>query len=226
MSKDFISDELLSKNIRQLEIKLLEDLPKEEDLSHEFSKKFEKKMNKLIRQEKSTPFMKSFLTYGKRVAATFFIIISISFLTTMSVEAYRVRFFDAITEVLEEFTSIRFKGEKGINDRKLVAVNPEYIPKDFSILEMNTDNYLNRIIYVNESNEEIIYKQMLITAGETLLDTEDIEVETMTIKNQTISYFTNKGVSQIYWNDDLYTYTLFSTIDIEEIIKMTKSILN
>lgn len=226
MSKEIITDELLSKSIRQVEIKILDELPKEEDLSHEFSKKFEKKMKQLIRQEKRTPFMKSFLTYGKGVAATFFIIISISFVTTMSVEAYRVKFFEAITEVLEEFTSITFSGEKGIIDRKLIAVNSEYVPEGFSILEEDTDDYINRIIYVNKNDEEIIYKQMLISAGETLLDTEGIEAETMKIKNQTINFFTNKGVSQVYWNDDLYMYTLFSTIDIEEIIKMTKSILN
>lgn len=47
----------------------------------------------------------------------------------------------------------------------------------------------------------------------------------MDIENQIITFFTNKDLSQIYWNDDLYFYRFSSTIDMEEIIKMTKGIL-
>lgn len=143
----------------------------------------------------------------------------------MSVEAYRLRFFEVITRVWEEFTSITFKSEKEIIDRKLVAINPDYIPEGFSILEEDVNDYVNTVIYENEINEEIIYEQILISNGEIIFDTEDVEVKTMNIGNQTINFFTNKEVSQIYWNDDLYIYTLNSAIDMEETLKMAKSIL-
>ena len=73
-------------------------------------------MNKLIRQEKRTPFMRSFINYSKRVAVIFLIFVTIAFATTMSVEAYRVKFFEIVTEVWEEFTSIIFKSKDHIND--------------------------------------------------------------------------------------------------------------
>lgn len=225
MNKYDISDELIIENIKSLENKIINSLPKAEELSHDFSKKFQKKMNKLIKQEKRNPFMQSFINYGKRAAVLFFIVISVSFVTTMSVEAYRLRFFEVITRVWEEFTSITFKSEKEIIDRKLVAINPDYIPEGFSILEEDVNDYVNTVIYENEINEEIIYEQILISNGEIIFDTEDVEVKTMNIGNQTINFFTNKEVSQIYWNDDLYIYTLNSTIDMEEIIKIAKSIL-
>ncbi|OLS02456.1 DUF4367 domain-containing protein [Tissierella creatinophila] len=204
---------------------MLDSFPKEEELSHKFSKAFEKKMNKLIKGEKRTPFMRSVIVYGKRAAAIVLIVLSITFVTTMSVEAYRVKFFEVITKVWEEFTSITFKSEEEVIDRKLVAINPEYIPEGFSILEETLSDYVNKIIYVNMIDEEIIYEQRLISDGEIIFDTEGIEIKTMDIENETISFFTNKGVSQIYWNDDLYMYRFSSTIDMEEIIKMTKSIL-
>lgn len=225
MSKYHINDEVLSKYIRKTEIQMLNTLPKEEDLSHKFSKQFEKKMKKLIRQEKRTPLMRSFVGYGKRAAAILLVIISITLLTTMSVEAYRVRFFQIITEIFEEYTSIRFESEEGVSDRSLIEVNPEYIPEGFSILEKDLDDYGNRIIYRNTNDEEIIYDQMLISNGQIIFDTEGVEVETMELGDQKITYFTNKGVSQIYWNDDLYMYTFHSTIDMEELIEMAKSIL-
>lgn len=225
MSKYDNNDELIIENIKTLENKIINSLPKEEELSHNFSRKFQKKMNKLIKKEKRSPFIESFISYGKRAGVVLFIVISVAFATTMSVEAYRVRFFEVITRVWEEFTSITFKSEKEIIDRKLIAINPDYIPEGFSILEEDVNDYVNTVIYENESNEEIIYEQSLISNGEIIFDTEDVEVETMNIENQTINFFTNKGVSQIYWNDDLYIYTLNSAIDIEETLKMAKSIL-
>lgn len=226
MSKHIVDDDFLYKHMRKSEIKMLDSLPKEEELSHKFSKDFEKKMDKLIKEQKSTPFMRSFVIYGKRAAAIFLIIAAISFAATMSVEAYRVRFFEVITEVWEEFTSIRFESEEEVIDGKLIAINPEYIPETFSILEETLSDYVNKIIYVNMIDEEIIYEQRLISDGEIIFDTEGVEVKTMNIGDQTINFFTNKGLSQIYWNDDLYRYRFSSTIDMEEIIKMTKSILN
>ncbi len=47
----------------------------------------------------------------------------------------------------------------------------------------------------------------------------------MKIEDQNISCFSNKGVSQIYWNDNTYTYALISSIEIEELFKITKSII-
>ena len=225
MSKYIIDDDFLYEHIRKVEIKMLDDLPKEEDLSHKFSKNFKKKMNKLIKEEKQTPFTKSFISYSKRVAAILIIALSVSFLATMSVEAYRVKFFEVITKVWEEFTSVRFETQDGRVDRILEPVNPGYIPEGFTILEQETDDYWNRIIYSNENDEEISYDQMIISNSETLFDTEGVKVKTMKIKKQEINFFTNKGVSQIYWNDDSNVYMLISTIDQEELIKVAKSVL-
>lgn len=225
MSKHIVDDDFLYKHMRKTEIKMLDSLPKEEDLYHKFSKDFEKKMNKLIKEEKRTPFKRSFVVYGKRAAVIFLIIASVSFATTMSVEAYRVRFFEVITKVWQEFTSITFKSENDISDSKLVPLNSKYIPNDFSILEEDLNDYVNMIIYTNSDNIEIIYEQSFISNGEIILDTEGVEVKTISIGNQEINYFSNKGVNQVYWNDDNYTYTFISSIDMQELFKMTKSIL-
>lgn len=223
MSKKII-DDLLYENMRGLEIKMLDSMPKEEELSYKFSKSFEKKMKNLIKEEKRTPFMRDFAVYGKRAASILFIIVGISFAVTMSVEAYRLKFFKIITEVFEEFTSIRFESEDGITDTILETIYPSYIPEGFTMLEEDTDDYGSRIMYENADNEAIIYEQMLITNGQIIFDTEGIEIKTMQIQDQTINIFTNKGVSQIYWNDDVYIFILYSTVGEKETIKIAKSI--
>ncbi len=224
MDKYIINDDFLYKYMKGAENIILESLPKEEELSYKFSKRFKRKMNKLIRRENRTPFMKSFINHSKKVVVIFLIFVTIAFATTMSVEAYRVKFFEVVIEVWEEFTSMIFKNNKNINDKKLIPAVPEYTPKGFSILEENINDYVYSIIYVNENNEEIFYEQRIISQGEVLLDTENIEVETIEVDNQAIILFTNKGVNQIYWSDDSYSFTLISTINIEELITITKNI--
>jgi|SRR5690554_2388567 len=225
MDKYIIDDDFLYKYMKSTENIILESLPNEEELSRKFSKRFERKMSKLIRQENRTPFMNSYISYSKKVAIIFLIFATIAFATTMSVEAYRVRFFEVVIEVWEEFTSMIFKSKENINDRKLIPVVPEYIPRDFSILEEKINDYMYSVIYVGENNEEIFYEQRVLSRGEVLLDTENVEVETIEIGNQTIVLFINKGVNQIYWSDDFYYYTLISSIKKDEIIEMAKNIL-
>jgi len=225
MDKHVIDDDFLYKYMKSTESIIIESLPKEEDLSHRFSKRFERKMNKLIRQENRTPFMKSFINHSKKAAVIFLIFIIIAFATTMSVEAYRVKFFEIVIEVWEEFTSMIFKSNENSNDNKLIPAIPEYIPKGFSIFEENINDHMYGVIYIDGNNEEIFYEQRVLSYGEIILDTENIEDETIEIDNQTIILFTNKGVNQIYWSDDSYSYTLISGIRKEEIIGMAKSIL-
>lgn len=225
MDKHIINDDFLYKYVKSTENIIIENLPKEEELSHEFSKRFEKKVNKLIKQENRTPFMKSFINHSKRAAVIFLIFTTIAFATTMSVEAYRVKFIEIVIEVWEEFTSMIFKSNENSNDIKLIPSIPEYIPKGFSILEESTNDHMYSVIYIGGNNEEIFYEQRVLLYGEIILDTENIEDETIEIGNQTITLFTNKGVNQIYWNDGSYSYTLISSINKDEIIEMAKSIL-
>jgi len=131
MNKYVMDDDFLYKYVKSAENIMIDSLPKEETLSHNFSKRFQKKMNKLIRQERRSPFIKIFVNYSRKVAIIFLIFISIAFATTMSVEAYRVRFFEVVIEVWEEFTSIIFKDKQNIEDGKLIAVNTNYISDKF-----------------------------------------------------------------------------------------------
>lgn len=225
MNKYIINDEFLYKHVKSVENIIIRNLPREEELNHIFSKRFQKKMNKTIKQERRSLFMKSFVNYGKKIAVVFLIFISIVFATTMSVEAYRVKFFEIVTEVWEEFTSIIFESKESINDAKLIPTVSEYIPSDFYIIEENINDYMYSVIYTNSINEEIFYEQRLISDGEVLLDTENIEIEIMQIGNQEVVLFTNKGVNQIYWSDNVHTYTIISSIKRKEIIEMAKSIL-
>ena len=208
MNKYVMDDDFLYKYVKSAENIMIDSLPKEEALSHNFSKRFQKKMKKLIRQERKSPFIKTFVNYSRKVAIIFLIFISIAFATTMSVEAYRVRFFGVVIEVWEEFTSIIFKDKQNIDDGKLIPVNPTYIPDNFKIIEHEINSYEQFIYWQNDNGIEIMFEQAKITANSIITDTEGIDIEELLIGEQKIIYFTNKNVNQIYWNDSNYIYCL------------------
>ncbi|WP_406241893.1 DUF4367 domain-containing protein [Tissierella carlieri] len=170
--------------------------------------------------------MKSFINYSKKVAIIFLIFISIVFATTMSVEAYRIKFFEVITEIWEEFTSVVFKNKDNINEDKLIPINPIYIPDNFKIIEHEINSYEQFIYWQNDNGIEIMFEQAKITANSIITDTEGIDVEELLIGEQKIICFTNKNVNQFYWNDDNYTYTIISEYDKNELLKMVKSIID
>lgn len=226
MSKYVIDDDFLYKYVKSAENIMIDSLPKEEELSHKFSNRFQRKMNKLIQQQKRSPFMKSFVNLGKRVAIIFLVIISIIFTTTMSVEAYRTKFFEVIKEVWEEFTSIIFKNKENIDDVKFIPINPTFIPDDFKIVDYEINSYEQFTYWENDNGMEIMFEQAKIMANAIITDTEGIEVEEKFIGEQKIIYFTNKNVNQIYWYDDNYTYTIISEYDKNELLKMAESIID
>ena len=226
MSKYVIDDDFLYKYVKSAENIMIDSLPKEEELSHKFSNRFQRKMNKLIQQQKRSPFMKSFVNLSKRVAIIFLVIISIIFTTTMSVEAYRTKFFEVIKEVWEEFTSIIFKNKENIDDVKFIPINPTFIPDDFKIVDHEINSYEQFTYWENDNGMEIMFEQAKIMANAIITDTEGIEVEEKFIGEQKIIYFTNKNVNQIYWYDDNYTYTIISEYDKNELLKMAESIID
>ena len=225
MNKYIIDDDFLYDHMESVENIILESLPEEDDLSHNFSKRFERRMNKLIRQERRSPFIKIFVNYSRKVAIIFLIVISITFTTIMSVEAYKVKFFEVVIEVWEEFTSIIFKSKENIDDGKLIPVNPTYIPHGFTIIEEDTNHYEHFIYWENDDGIEIMFEQAKITSNAIINDTEGIEIEKILVDEQEVTYFTNKNVHQIYWNDSTYIYTIISAYDKKDLIKMVESII-
>ena len=74
----------------------------------------------------------------------------------MSVEAYRIRFFNMIKEVWSELTSIVFWSDTSTNVYDFVAVSPLYIPNGYEILEQSENEYKNVIIYSDKDKNEIV----------------------------------------------------------------------
>lgn len=220
-----IDDDFLYAHMPQAEKLILAYIPPEDELAHKFSRRFKRKMTALLKNERRTPTMRIVVKQMKTVAAVFIIILSIALGTVMSVEAYRIRFFEFITTVWEELTSIVISSEENADHDTLIPIEPTYIPNGYTVIEQENTVYQSTIIYADIDGSEIYYAQKLATQSEFIFDTENVEPNEFLIDTQIVHVISNKGINQLYWIDNFYVYSFISRIDDSELLKMAESII-
>lgn len=220
-----LDDKFLYAYIPQIEQKKLEQIPPESKLNHQFSKHFKRKMKILLKYERRTPTMRQLIHWVKNAAAILLIIISLTFGTVLSVEAYRVRFFEFVTNVWEELTSVVIKSDDNSYNDTLMPITPAYIPNGYDIFEQSNNKYENIIIFTNDTGTEIYYAQELLTQSEFIIDSENTEIESFFIDSQEIYLIVNKNTTQLYWHDNSSIFSIISSLDKTELIKMCESII-
>lgn len=93
-----------------------------------------------IKNEKKKKFKNRVSSIAKRAAIFLFILALGSFVTTMSVEAYRIRFFNIIAEVTDRYTNINIERVPNGNTNKDDTVEesyfyPGYVPVGYKQLD-------------------------------------------------------------------------------------------
>jgi hypothetical protein len=158
--------------------KYVETLPEEDESNtHVFSSKFEKKMQKLIKQQKHFYF-KYINSVGKRVACIILIICISMFATVFSVKALRERFINFIVETYNKFTSIFI--EENVNNNEDVNFEitaPQFIPEDFKSNAPSITENGYMCMYTDSVGNYIIYTQDLHDGSQLTLDTEGASYE-------------------------------------------------
>ncbi len=225
MSKIIVDDKFLYKYVNNSVELMINNLPDECSIVYEFSDKFLSKMDKVVKRERVARYFVKFNNYAKRTAMIILILLCVALTTTMSVEAFRIRFFEIITEVWDEITSYIFENDNELINEKLIPIESDYIPKGYDIVEKRITEYVQRIFYQDNDKKEIIYEQKLISSNSIIVDTENSVIEYIKISNQEVSVLENKGIYQVYWYDELYTYVLIGDIEKQELLLMTKSII-
>ena len=90
MSQIKVTDEWLYQYMPLADEAMIHEIEKQVDSHYRFSNQFCRKMDKTIRYEKTIQMRRSFTRIGRRVAIILLVILSSTFLVTMSVKAYRV----------------------------------------------------------------------------------------------------------------------------------------
>ncbi len=221
--EDFdITDDMLRENIPIATQIILDNLPSDDELNHVFSKDFEQKMKRLIKQQKRSSFTNKVIFYSKRTAIVFLIILAGLFTVTMSSEALRLRFFELVIRVYEDLTSFVFSNEENIESKNLKIKEPEYIAEGFKEVD-RVDNFM--IAYENDKNIRIEYTSTEIDTNSIILDTENAKVKDIFINGYKAKYIEKETFLQIFWNDNNFIYLLNVDYQNNKDLELYKNIL-
>ncbi len=189
---------------------------------HEFSEKFEKKMNKLIKK-RNLPFYMLINTAGKRIAGIVIGIIIALSAAVISIEALREGFIDFITMIFGDHSVVR-----SVETENAPEIIEEIygITADISGYEVIFEEYDTYAIHIGfaKDNSVIIFKQHIKNKGINY-NTENSEVISVDINGrEAIYYLDNHNYHNIIWNNGYYTFFLSSDIGKDELISLAKSV--
>lgn len=228
-----ITDEMLYAHVPVVERLELSKLPAEDSLQHEFSKRFLRKMRRIIREQRRTKAQQKAVRYTKRSLAALVVAIALLMAMVMSVSALRAKFFEVIREWFPRYTEVSFTTENSAvysdpEYKELQPKQPTYLPEGF--VEENYDYMEGSPLYITYTNgEQIIdYTQTPITAYRANIDTEDAEQKIIQTDTQEYWLVLKEDIYYLQWNDDTQVYEFITntryTMSEEELIKIAESV--
>lgn len=226
-----ITDEMLFEYAAKARDIWLSTLPADEDIPEiPTSKAFEKKMQKLIKEQRRTPGTNKFLRYMKQTVAAVLVAALVSFCGLMTVEACRIKVIEVIVYVFNELTDYRFSSEGATTDEIML---PEiifgFVPEGMSECENRITASNRRYILYEDANEGFfeLTQQPIHSGGayEMILDTEDAIYETIHI-NENEAYTKEKpDNNDIIWTSGNIVYHLYGNIDMGKMKEIAEKII-
>lgn len=103
---------------------------------------------------------------------------------------------------------------------------PQYIPDGFELVDSFClkETYEYRILYENESGEDIFYIQSTPSASCSEFNTDKSIHKEIVINGYTCDFFTNGVTHYIIWFDGDYSYFLCCKMDLDTTLKVAESV--
>ena len=187
---------------------------------HEFSPKFRRKVEKLLRRQRRSPAVNAALRYGRRAAAFALVFLTLSFSCLMTVNAaFRERVIHAVVQVFPDFTEFVYTSDSSTVEEPGNLVFT-YLPEGMEEQAREQDELGFYVYMENLEGEFIELDQSLVENGTEMLLGLDTE-------NAKVTYFEVHGVEAvgiekgldhtIHWTEGSFVYTLSGTIPMEEV---------
>ena len=194
---------------------------------HEFSPKFRRKVEKLLRRQRRSPAVNAALRYARRAAAFALVFLTLSFSCLMTVDAaFRERVIQVVVQVFQDFTEFVYTADSSAVGKPGNLVFT-YLPEGMEEQDREQDEVEFYVYYESPDGAFVELSQILVEDGTEVLlglDTEDAEFIDLTVHG-TEAVGIVKGLSHtIHWTEGQFVYTLSGTIPMEELEKVAEGI--
>ncbi len=177
-------------------------------------------------QDQKRKFRSRVQLLSKRVAIFIAIALVGIFVTTMSVEAFRIKLFNIVTEVTDKYTKVSIvETENGLESQiewdSYYA--PEYIPESYTYSNSEYFGEIKIIFYSDTSGKEIQFSQTPVNP-EYQIDTEDAVVTEVTVNGEKGVLVDKEGLRTLIWTASEITFHIIGEIEKDEIMQMAESL--
>lgn len=226
MGQEYFDDDSLRDALLRAEAIKLEGIPSEDELNHRFSRKFQNKMKKLIKEQRRTSSRKKAYSKISKAAAIVLIIAGVGLGMTLGVDAYRERLVNFIVEIYHDLTLLRRDGDTDLGMDGTAFVEPDGIPERFTLYERDSSDLSLDIFYITEKNEALSYHQTSNqVTSTTMLDTEDADIYYIEMAGEDIMVVEKGNHMMYFWENESFSYLISGYVTREEIDKMAESII-
>lgn len=199
------------------------------DIEREFSDKFDRKMEKLIKRAVHSKMYRRSVALGRQAAVVILTVFLFGFAVTMSVEAFREKLFSFIFIEREDgFWEWNFLYEEEADNEDVFLKKPEYIPQGYVLTDYSHELPIWYERYEDEQGGIIMVDNQQVLDGMTMImDIGYEEEEQIVIQGHTVTLLTAYGDSTCYvlfWFEKNMYYQVYTTTDIskEEVIKIAE----
>ena len=184
---------------------------------------YNKQLKKLDQKRK---FRSRVQLLSKRVAIFIAIALVGIFVTTMSVEAFRIKLFNIVTEVTDKYTKVCIVETENSLESQIdwdSYYAPEYIPEGYTFSNSEHFGEIKIIFYSDTSGKEIQFSQTPVNP-EYQIDTEDAVVTEVIVNAEKGILVEKEGLLTLIWTTGEKTFHIIGEIKRDEIIKMAGSL--
>lgn len=189
---------------------------------HIFSRKFERKMKKLINRRKKPYYMLINTAWKRAICAVMAVIVSTTIV--MQVEAVRNLFKDFFAYIYERFSILQSADNGNVPE----TIEDIYvITYDLSGYEIDFEKYNDYSRNTTYRNNDIIidYYQSVKPMYDLLWNTENSETEIIIINNCEAIYFhDNHDYKTIIWDNGNYVISIGSNVSKDVLIEIANSV--
>ena len=209
MKRIQVTDEWLYQYMPVVDEAIIRELESQVDESYEFSDRFRKRMRKLCRREKYMGGLQQLQKAGKRVTVIVLIIAASLMTITMSVEAYRVRFFESVKELLGDMFRYSYQSDETAEFEKKT---PSYVPEGYELISNDGNGIVEEYVYQNSAGELLVLRQEYVVDGmEIYFDSEYDWEEQFTIAGSQLEIHRyESGFASAYFEYGESVYTVSS----------------
>lgn len=233
-----LTDEMLYQYAGEARNLWLATLPQRDAVpEHTFSRRFERKMNRLLRQQRRSPHMRRMVHYTRNAAIFALVLTGVTFAGLMTVEAYRGAIIDVITDKLSNILTFEYSSPIHEENAEFVDIELHYMPEgmvenELGFFETTVDRHRqfeDGNGGMMELNEWLISADRDFSVG--MLTEDKIAEEQFLIENEQATMITRKddtsstgiGVSVMWTHGDV-AYAFYTNLSAEEAKKIVLNI--